>query len=220
MTKHKILPQTAWSSQHVWRPTKQSFAVLVSALTVFGIGDGLMVLAALGSTPWTVLAQGLALQTAWPLAWTTFGISAWVLLLWLPLRQRPGLGTVLNMTLIALALGATVALLEAPQTLWLKIIYCLTGIFLVGTASAFYLTCYLGAGPRDGLMVGLCSRFGWPVGRVRTGLEAAVCFIGWLMGGTVGIGTLLFAFGVGWVVQWTLLGIRRWAQTPKQQTVR
>lgn len=191
--------------------------MLTAALLIFGIGDGLMVLAALGSTPWTVLAQGLALQTAWPLAWTTFGISALVLLLWLPLQQRPGLGTVLNIIFIAAALGATVSLLEAPQNLWLRIIYCLIGILLVGTASAFYLTCYLGAGPRDGLMVGMCSHFGWPVGRVRTMLEAAVCLIGWLMGGTVGIGTLLFAFGVGWVVQWTLLAIRRWAEVPLHQ---
>lgn len=116
MNENRVLPETPWASAQRWRPGVLPLAVLTAALTVFGIGEDLMVSATLGSAPWTVLAQGVSLQTGINLAWATFGISALVLLLWLPLRQRPGLGTVLNMLLIAAALGATVSLLPPPQT--------------------------------------------------------------------------------------------------------
>lgn len=209
MNKKRILPETAWSSPHAWKPTVLSLAVLTASLIAVGIGEGMLVLAALGSSPWTVFAQGVAAQTGMDLGWAVLILSTVVLLSWLPLRQRPGIGTVLNMLLIAASVGLFVRLMPAPQE-WLgRILFCIGGVTVFGIASAFYLTCYLGAGPRDGLMVGLCSRYGWPVGRVRMAMETSVCFIGWLMGGTAGIGTLLFAFGVGWVVQWTLEYMRR-----------
>lgn len=125
------------------------------------------------------------------------------MILWLPLRQKAGLGTILNMILIALSLGIFVAYMPIPanDSYWTRLLLCIGGIITLGIASAFYLTCHLGAGPRDGLMVGLCMHTGWRVGIVRSSIEVIVCVIGWLLGGIVGIGTLLFALGVGWVVQ-------------------
>ncbi|MDO5059004.1 MAG: YitT family protein [Neisseria sp.] len=205
MTK-RILPLTPWAAKSRWSLEAKPFAMLAVSLALFGIGDGMLVHAALGSTPWTVLAQGIAKLSGLNLGVITLLISAAVMLLWIPLRQRPGLGTVMNMLVIAAVLGLFVRLVPAPaETAWLlRALLCIGGILLIGIASALYLTCHLGAGPRDGLMVGLCQKTGWPVGWVRGALEISVCLIGWLLGGTLGIGTLLFAFGVGWVVQLSL----------------
>lgn len=184
-----------------WRPKLQPVLMLLFALSLYGIGEGMLVSSRLGATPWAVLAQGLSKQTGIGLGWTTFYISMAVLLLWPPLRLRPGLGTLLNMAVIAAVLGWFTTLLPAPGTLPIQLALCVGGIMLIGIAAVLYLTCHMGAGPRDGLMVGLCLQTGWRVGIVRSLLETAVCLIGWLLGGTFGIGTLLFAFGVGWVVQ-------------------
>ncbi|QMT33667.1 YitT family protein [Conchiformibius steedae DSM 2580] len=201
MKNRKVLPHTRWSAPSLWRPTPLSLTVLLLSLALFGVGEAMLVLGALGSTPWTVLAQGIALTTGVGLGWVTFAVSAVVLLLWLPLRMRPGIGTLCNMVVIAAVLGLMVQLLPAPDALWARLLLCMGGVLTVGTASALYLTCHLGAGPRDGLMVGICRATGWRIGVVRTALEVSVCAAGWLLGGTFGAGTLLFAFGVGWVVQ-------------------
>ena len=150
------------------------------------------------------MEQSIDQQTGLGIGMVTFRVSAVVLVLWLPLRQRPGIGTVLNMVIIAAVLGLFVRIVTPPTDLIWRIALCLGGIVTIGLASSFYLTCYLGAGPRDGLMVGLCRISGWRVGLVRTLLEGSVCLIGWLLGGVLGLGTLLFAFGVGWVVQGSL----------------
>lgn len=205
----RVLPQTPWSAPGMWSPRPASLLVLCLALVLFGIGEGMLVVSQLGSAPWTVLAQGAAVRSGLDIDTATFVISALVLAAWLPLRQRPGLGTVLNMVVIAAVLGLFVRFVAPPDDFARRLLLCVGGIAAVGTASAFYLTCRLGAGPRDGLMVGLCGLTGLRVGVVRSLIEAAACAAGWALGGVLGLGTLLFAFGVGWVVQLCLYGIGR-----------
>lgn len=200
----RVLPKAPWSAPSWWQPRPLSLLVLCLALALFGVGEGMLVQARLGSTPWTVLAQGMALQSGWGVGLCTFLISAAVLLLWLPLRQKPGLGTLANMLIIALALGAYLRVAAPVDGLPARLTLCLGGIALIGAASALYLTCYLGAGPRDGLMVGLCQRTGWRVGVMRSAIEITVCAAGWLLGGVLGLGTVLFALGVGWALQISL----------------
>lgn len=202
--KVTVLPKTPWSASHIWAVEKTPLFVLVVALLILGVGEALVLLSHLGSAPWTVLSQGIALQSGISIGWVSFLVSAIVMLMWFPLKLRFGLGTVLNMILIAFALGVSVAFLPEPASLAGRIFYLIIGILCFGIASAFYLTCHQGGGPRDGLMVGLCHRFHQPVGVVRTTMEVIVCSIGFLLGGTVGLGTLLFALSIGWVVQFTL----------------
>ena len=201
--KHS-LPRTFWSSPSYWKPTPSAFTVLVISLLTFGIGDGFLVLSQLGSTPWTVLAQGISLKTEINIGIISCIISVIVMLTWIPFKQKPGLGTVLNITLIALSLGITVAFVPAPQTFIGKTIFMIIGIIIGGITSAFYLTCHMGTGPRDGLMVGIYQTTGLKIGIIRTLIEGSVCFIGWLLGGVVGLGTLVFAFSIGWILQNTL----------------
>lgn len=210
-TKTRILPKTAWSAPKPWQPSLSAFAMLILALSVFGLGEALIIRSDLGASPWTVLALGLANHLPLSIGMITFLISVAVFLGWLPLKMRAGLGTLCNIVVIALALDAALALIATPETLLAKTAFCITGVVLIGVASGFYLTCQMGAGPRDGLMVGICQRFGWRVGVVRAGIEVSVCTVGWLLGGTVGIGTLLFAFGVGYVVQSSLSMIKKYA---------
>jgi uncharacterized membrane protein YczE len=144
-----------------------------------------------------VLAQGLSLILPVSIGMATFLISAVVLLLWIPLRERPGLGTIANAVVVAVALQIGVALIPAPGP-WLgKLALVLVGIAMIGLGSGLYLTTNLGPGPRDGWMTGLHVRFGWPVGRVRMGIELSVLAVGWLLGGSVGLGTVLFALLIG-----------------------
>ena len=173
-----------------------------------GFGDALLLLSDLGSAPWTILSQGVALRWEFSVGWASWIISSIVMLAWFPLKLRPGLATVMNIFVIALFLGLTVYLLEKPTALYLRFTYAVVGILLFGIGNAFYLTCHQGPGPRDGLMVGLCYRFHWKIGIVRTSIEVLVCLFGYLLGGVLGIGTLMFALGIGWVVQYTLFFIR------------
>ncbi|QIW16687.1 hypothetical protein A4G20_10285 [Pasteurellaceae bacterium RH1A] len=214
MATVRILPKASWSSQHFWRPSARTLFVLFTSLALMGVGDGLLVQAQLGSLPWTVLAQGISLQTNITLGLVSGLISLVVMLLWIPLKLRFGLGTVLNIIVIACFLGFTAHYLPAPQSLTGQLVYLLVGILLFGFGTGFYLTCYMGAGPRDGLMVGMCERFGWRVSYVRTGIEVAVCTAGYFLGGIVGLGTLAFALSIGWVAQLSLNLIQRYAAKP------
>lgn len=200
----RILPLTPWSAPHPWSPRSKSLVVLCCTLILCGVGEGMLITAQLGSASWTVLSQGIARQTGWGIGMVTFLISIAVLASWRPLQLKPGLGTVLNIIIIAIVLGLFVQLVTPPTDLVWQVALCIGGIVTTGIASAFYLTCYLGAGPRDGLMVGLCRISGWRVGLVRTLMEGTVCLMGWLLGGVVGLGTLLFTFGVGWIMQASL----------------
>ena len=201
MKKFNVLPRTSWSAHSLWKLQTKPLLVLCLSLSLIGIGDGLLVLSNLGSAPWTVLSQGIALQAHFSVGWASFLVSILVMLMWLPLKLKAGIGTILNVILIALFLGLSAAYIPTPSSLFWKFIYLAVGIFCFGIGSAFYLTCHQGAGPRDGLMVGLCERFHLKVGIVRTIMEISVCLLGFLLGGTVGIGTLLFAICIGWVIQ-------------------
>ncbi|MFI7071194.1 membrane protein YczE [Micromonospora sediminicola] len=183
--------------------TKMSARVvrLLAGLTLFGVSVALMVRADLGLASWDVLHQGLAARTGLPMGLLVNGVALLVLLLWIPLRQRPGIGTVANVALVGLALDATLALVPPLDPLAGRIGLLVAGILLNGLATALYLGARLGPGPRDGLMTGLAAR-GLPLGPVRTLIEVTVLAVGWLLGGAVGPGTLLYAVGIGPIVAW------------------
>lgn len=208
MSKHS-LPRTPWSANSYWKPTFTAFPVLVISLFLFGVGDGMLVLSHLGSTPWTVFAQGVNNLVGGELGFVSFCISVVVMATWLPFKQKAGLGTILNIILIALGLGLTAHFAPSPETMLGRILCMLGGIVFIGVSSAFYLTCHMGPGPRDGLMVGIYQATGLKIGTIRSLIEGTVCLLGWLLGGVVGIGTLVFALGVGWVLQLTLDGVIR-----------
>lgn len=210
----RTIPVTPWRSASRWRARPSTLGVLFVGLSLFGTGEALLVVAALGNGPWTVFAEGLTVHTPMSIGLATFVLSVIVLLLWIPLRERPGLGTIANAIIIAGALQIGVQVIPSPSALWLRLLFVIGGIALIGLGSGLYLTTNLGPGPRDGWMTGLHVRFGWPVARVRTGIEVSVVVIGWLLGGTVGLGTVLFAFFVGPSVGWGLRLMDRGNSSP------
>ena len=194
---HKTVPQTPWTAHSRWDIAPLRLSVLFLALFIFGLGDALLIQSGIGNAPWSVLAQGIANRLSITMGWSTFGISALVLLLWIPLREKPGFGTLSNIVLIAIGIQVGVTIFPEANSYLAGIWYVLVGIGLVGVGSAFYITCGLGAGPRDGLMTALHNRTGVRIGRVRLVIEGAVLVLGWVLGGTVGLGTLLFALLIG-----------------------
>jgi uncharacterized membrane protein YczE len=166
-------------------------------LFVFGLGDSLLIQSEIGNSPWSVLAQGISNRLDITMGWATFGISTLVLLLWIPLKEKPGFGTLANLALIAIAIQVGVTIFPEQSSYAVGIAYCLVGIAMVGVGSSLYITCGLGPGPRDGLMTALHNRSGVRIGRVRLGIEGTVLIAGWLLGGTVGLGTLMFATLIG-----------------------
>jgi uncharacterized protein len=184
-----------------WRPTPVRFARLLIGLWVFGVGEALLVAAHLGTSPWTVFAQGLARQTGLSVGTATIVSSVAILLVWIPLRQQPGLGTILNALLIGVAIDATLALLPSHPPLGVRWALVPTGIGLVALASGLYLTSRFGPGPRDGLMTGLHRRLGKSLRLVRVCIELTAVTAGFLLGGTVGPATLAFALLIGPGVQ-------------------
>ncbi|HEV2753281.1 MAG TPA: hypothetical protein VGV36_05535 [Solirubrobacteraceae bacterium] len=187
-----------------WRAGPRRLARLLAGLWIFGTGEGLLVISGLGVSPWTVLAEGVSAQSALGVGAATIAISFVVLALWVPLRQPPGLGTVLNAIVIGLAIAAVLALLPPPGAPALRWALMAGGIALVALGSGLYLACRLGPGPRDGLMTGLHRRTGRSVRLVRAGIEVAVLAVGFLLGGTVGVGTVAFALLIGPGVQASL----------------
>jgi uncharacterized membrane protein YczE len=176
---------------------------LLLGLVFFGIGIALMVRADLGLGPWDVLHQGLSERVDLAIGTVTILVGLVVLVLWVPLRERPGLGTVLNVLLIGLVADATLAVLDAPDSMWARVLFLLAGVFVFGPGSGLYIGAGLGPGPRDGLMTALARR-GRSVRVVRTGIELTVLAVGAALGGTVGIGTVLFALSIGPNVHWFL----------------
>lgn len=191
------VPITRWRSASRWRTSPGTFAVLAVGLWIFGSGEALLVASGLGVSPWTVLAQGLSVHFPVSIGLATFIVSAVVLLLWIPIRERPGLGTISNAVVIAVALQVMVLVLPRPEHVAAQLALALGGIALIGLGSGLYLTTNLGPGPRDGWMTGIHLRTGWPISAVRLGIEAVVLVAGWLLGGTVGLGTILFALLIG-----------------------
>ena len=184
-----------------WRPTPLRLAQLLVGLWVFGAGEAFLVAADLGNSPWTVLGQGFARQTGLSVGAATIVVSVIVLCAWIPLRQTPGLGTILNAILIGVAIDATLALLPSQLSLGARWTLMPTGIALVGVGSGLYLTCRLGPGPRDGLMTGLHRRTGRSLRLVRVCLELMAVAGGYALGGVVGVGTVAFAVLIGPAVQ-------------------
>ena len=177
---------------------------LYAGLILYGFSVALMVRANLGLNPWNVLHQGVALRTGLSFGTVVILVGAVVLLLWLPLRQKPGIGTISNILVIGFTADLSLGLIGAPQTYVPRFALLLLGILLNGVAGGAYIGAGLGPGPRDGLMTGFERRTGRSLGLVRTAIEVAVLAIGWLLGGTAGVGTLLYALAIGWLVQFFL----------------
>lgn len=195
------------SEAHSRRELRRRLPRLVLGLLICGLGLSLMIAGDLGLGPWDVLHQGLSQRTGVPIGMVTILVGGLVMLLWLPLRERPGLGTVLNVLVIGVVIDVTLLWLRTPDSLALRAVMMASGPVLFGIGSGFYIGAGLGPGPRDGVMTGLARR-GLPIAGVRTGLEISVLLLGWLLGGGVGVGTLVFAFGVGPVVHWSLPRLR------------
>lgn len=194
---HKTVPVTPWRAEHRWQLSPTRVLILFFGLAIFGLGDSLLVQGNVGNAPWTVFSQGLTLKTGMSIGWATFVISVFVLLIWIPLNEKPGFGTLSNIVLIATFIEVGTHIFPQQNSTLSGILFSLIGIAMVGLGSALYITCGLGPGPRDGAMTGIHYKTGIRVGRVRLGIEVVVLIIGWLMGGTVGIGTALFALLIG-----------------------
>lgn len=194
---HRTVPVVPWTSTGRWDLSIQRVSILFFGLAIFGLGDALIIQSGLGNAPWSVLAQGISLRTGLTIGTSTLIIGAAVLLLWIPLRERPGFGTLSNILIISLFIEIGTRIFPVQESLVIGLIFVVTGIALIGIGSAFYITCGLGPGPRDGAMTGLHSRTGVRVGRVRLGLEVVVSVLGAVLGGTLGLGTLLFALFIG-----------------------
>jgi uncharacterized membrane protein YczE len=198
----RTIPNTPWRADSTWslgvgKHHIQRLVILVFGLTIFGIGEAFLVVTGLGNSPWIVLSEGISLHSPLNIGESTFFVSVSVLLLWIPLQQRPGFGTLANIVVIAASVELGLFLIPEVDNLPLKYFYVLFGIALVGVGSALYITCGLGAGPRDGLMTGLHYKTGVRVGRVRLMIEVAALSVGATLGGSVGIGTALFALLIG-----------------------
>ena len=194
---HKTVPRTPWTANSRWDLSVLRTVVLFFGLFIFGLGDSLLIQSDIGNAPWSVLAQGISKHLDITMGWSTFGISTLVLLLWIPLREKPGFGTLSNIVIIASAIQVGVSVFPMQDSYFVGILYCLLGIAMVGVGSSLYITCGLGPGPRDGLMTALHHRSGIRIGRVRLAIEGSVLILGWFLGGTLGLGTLLFATLIG-----------------------
>jgi uncharacterized membrane protein YczE len=187
---------------------------LYVGLICYGAGAAFQVRSGLGLDPWDVFHQGIARHLHVSLGLVVIGVGAIVLLGWIPLRQRPGLGTISNVLVLGSALDATMAVLPTAHAMALRIGFLVLGIVLVGAATGMYIGADFGPGPRDGLMTGLARRTGHSIRLTRTLIELTVLFIGWLLGGTVGIGTLAFALAIGPLAQLSLRLFARRATSP------
>ncbi|SDU52742.1 membrane protein YczE [Jiangella alkaliphila] len=170
---------------------------LFAGLLLYGFSMALLIEAGLGLDPWDVLHQGIAERTGLTIGTVVIVVGVLVLLLWIPLRQKPGVGTIANALLIGLAADASIWLLPAPEPLAVRIVFMVSGVMLNAVATAAYIGARLGPGPRDGLMTGLVRRTGRSVRLVRTSIEVVVLATGWLLGGTVGAGTVVYALSIG-----------------------
>lgn len=199
---------SALTIRPLWRPLRHPLAArlpqLVAGLFLYGIGLALMVRAGIGVAPWDVLSQGIALQTGLSFGLVTNLVGAAVLLLWIPIRQRPGLGTVLNVLMIGTSAEVGLWLIPVVEELGPRVLLFAAGLLLTAIATGLYIGARFGPGPRDGLMTGIHRRWGWRIWIVRTAIEVTVLTIGWLLGGDVGVGTLAFALLIGPLVQVTL----------------
>ena len=195
----KKIPIVSWSSKKPinLKPKLATFLFLCLGLSLFGIGEGLLLVSHVGASPWSVLAQGIYLNVGFSIGIITVLISVGVLFLWWPLNQKPGIGTILNALIIGLMIDICIKYVPTPENYISQLFLAIVAVLIVGLGGGIYLVANLGAGPRDGLMIGLQKKTNLPIAYVRAFLEITVMSIGWYLGGTVGVGTLLFAFGIG-----------------------
>jgi len=197
--KIKKIPKANWSSKKTYnfKPRFSTLFFCCFGLMLFGLGEGLLIVSFTGASPWSVLAQGISLNVNLSIGMITLLISICVLILWIPLSQKPGIATILNALIIALMIDFCIKFVPTPSNNYNQLILAIASVIIVGIGGGIYLVSNLGAGPRDGLMVGLQKKTNLPIALVRATLEITVVSIGWYLGGTVGVGTLLFAFGIG-----------------------
>ena len=197
--KIKKIPKVSWSSKRPYnfKPRFLTLFFCCFGLMLFGLGEGLLIVSITGASPWSVLAQGISINVNLSVGTITFLISVLVLILWIPLGQKPGIATLLNALIIALMIDLCIKYIPTPSNYFNQLILAIVSVITVGIGGGIYLVANLGAGPRDGLMVGLQKKTNLPIASVRATLEITVVSIGWYLGGTVGIGTLFFAFGIG-----------------------
>ena len=197
--KIKKIPKVNWTSDKPLnlKPKFSTFFFLCFGLMLFGLGEGLLIVSFTGASPWSVLAQGISLKVNLSIGTITLLISIAVLILWIPLGQKPGMGTIFNALIIALMIDLCIKFVPTPANYIHQLILAVISVITVGIGGGIYLVSNLGAGPRDGLMIGLQKILNLPIAAVRATLEITVVSVGWYLGGTVGIGTLLFAFGIG-----------------------
>ena len=204
------IPILSWSSFDAlnFKPNNITLIYLILGLILFGLGETMLIAASAGVSPWTVLAQGMSIKTGYSIGLTTFIISIGVLCLWIPLKQKPGIGTILNTIIISVVIDVSLPYLPSPELLVLQILQVIIGVLIVGLGSGFYLIANLGPGSRDGLMTGLQKTTGLPIALIRAIIEIGAIISGWYLGGIVGIGTIVFALGVGPCVSAGLFFVR------------
>ena len=209
--KIKNIPSVSWSSDKPLnlKPKFLTSFYLCVGLIIFGLGEGLLIVSSSGASPWSVLAQGLFLNIGFSVGLITIFISIAVLFLWFPLKQKPGIGTILNALIIGLMIDVCIRYVPTPENYLNQILLGAIAVFTVGLGGGIYLVANLGPGPRDGLMIGLQKKTNLPIASVRAVLEITVMSIGWYLGGTVGVGTLLFAFGIGPCIALSLFLVNR-----------
>ena len=195
----KNIPKVYWSSDKSFnfKPKFSTSFFLIFGLIIFGFGEGLLILSTTGNSPWSVLAEGISKNSKFSIGAATFLVSLSVLFLWIFLRQKPGLGTIFNIIIISGMIDVTLYFFDPPSSNMLQYLLAIFSVMLVGIGSGIYLVANLGPGPRDGLMTGLTKITNLPIALVRACLEISVVIVGWYLGGTVGVGTLIFAFGIG-----------------------
>ncbi len=195
----KNIPRLSWSSRSPtnFKPSLKTLFYLCLGLVFFGFGEGLLIVSGIGASPWNVLHQGIAVNLDLSVGTVAFLVSFLVLLLWFFLEQKIGMGTIINFIIIAIMIDITMFFFNKPDVFFSQFLMIVAGILIIGFGTAMYLIANLGAGPRDGLMTGLQKKTKAPIALVRGCIEIVVVFFGWLLGGIAGIGTLLFAFGIG-----------------------
>ena len=207
----KKVPTLSWSSFDALnlKPRIITLLYLVIGLILFGLGETMLIAANVGVSPWTVLAQGISIKTGYSIGITTFIVSIGVLILWIPLKQKPGIGTILNTIIISIVLDVSLPYLPTPESFFLQALQVFIGVIIVGLGSGFYLISNLGPGSRDGLMTGLQKKTNLPIALIRATIEVSAVVFGFYLGGVVGIGTLVFAFGIGPAVSAGLFFVSR-----------
>jgi uncharacterized membrane protein YczE len=207
----KNIPRLSWSSRSPrnLKPSFKTLILLCFGLIIFGFGEGLLIVSTIGASPWNVLHQGLALNLGLSIGTWAFLISLLVLLFWFFLDEKIGMGTILNFIIIAIMIDLTIYFFKAPEFLINQILLCFVSVLMVGFGSGIYLIARLGPGPRDGLMTGLQKKTDFPISLIRVVIEIIVVSCGWLLGGTVGVGTLIYALGVGPAVAFGLNTVKK-----------